>query len=135
MPGGGAKFLSRVPSVAAIVASACVVSTGHKQLAEPLVLLSVMLAPTLLPRSILYPPPANAPPDGGEGEGEDGGGGRGPEPDRPQPPGAPKGGLPLPDARPAKVRRRDHNRPALIPLRPRRAAPEPQRAPRRRSPA
>jgi len=133
MPGGGAKFLSRVPWIAAVVALACVVATGHAQLAEPLVFLSVMLAPTLLPRAVLYPPTASAPPDGGEGE--DGGGGRGPGPDRPAPPVAPKGGLPLPDARPARVRRRDHNRPALIPRRPRRAAPEPQRAPRRRSPA
>ena len=115
------KFLSRVPSIAALVALVCVVATGHDRLAQPLVLLSVMLAPTLLPRRLLYPPPASAPPDGGEGE--DGGGGGGPEPDPPEPRGAPSGGLPLPDARPAKVRRRDHIRPAFDP-----PAPAPSRS-------
>jgi hypothetical protein len=132
MPRRGAKVLSRVPSIAALVALVCVVATGNDGVAQPLVLLSVMLAPTLLPRTLLYPPPASQPPDDGE---DDGGGGPGPEPDPPVPPDAPTGGVPLPDARPAKVRRRDHDRPTLIPRRPRRATPEPVRAPRRRSPA
>jgi hypothetical protein len=132
MPRRGAKVLSRVPAAAAIVALVCVVATGHDGVAQPLVLLSVMLAPTLLPRTLLYPPPPSPSPDDG---GDDGGGGRGPGPDSPKPADGPSGGLPRPDARPAKGRRRDHGRPTLIPPRPRRGAPEPQRAPRRRSPA
>jgi hypothetical protein len=125
----GVEVLIRVPSIAAIVALICILATGQRPLAPPLVLLSIMLAPTLLPRTLLYPPPPSQPPDGGEGEG---GGGRGPQPEEPKPPDSPTGGLPLPDARPAKVRRRDHDRPTLVPRRPRRAPPEPERTPRRR---
>jgi hypothetical protein len=133
MPRRGAKFLIRVPSVAAIVALVCLVMTGQYGLAQPLVLLSVMLAPALLPRNVLYPPSAGEPPDGDEGGG---GGGRGPKPDTPESSPSPLrssgGGPPLPDAQPAKVRRRDHDLPRLTPPRRRRAAPDPEPAPRRR---
>ena len=69
---------------------------------------------------------------GGEEEG-DGGGGGGNDRVRPRDPGGPRGGgLPLPDAGPARVRLRDHRRLAdLIPRPARRAAPEPARSPRR----
>ena len=68
----------------------------------------------------------------GDEEG-DGGGGGGNDRLRPRNSGGPRGGgLPLPDALPARVRLRDHRRLAdLIPRPARRAAPEPARAPRR----
>ena len=63
--------------------------------------------------------------------GSDGGWGHGPT--RPQaPPETPSGGLPLPDAQPARVRLRDHRRLAdLIPRPERRPAREPERRPAR----
>ncbi len=67
-------------------------------------------------------------PSGGDG-GSDGGWGHGP-PEPAKPRGAPSGGLPLPDAVPARVRVRDHRR--LSDLRPRperRPAREPVRTP------
>jgi hypothetical protein len=69
-----------------------------------------------------------SPPD--EGEGGDGGGNDRLGPwERPGPGG---GGLPLPDARPARVRLRDHSRLAdLLPSPGRRPAREPDRAPSR----
>jgi hypothetical protein len=124
--GGTAKVLTRLPSIAAIVALVCVVATGNRPLAQPLVLLSVMLAPVLLPRKVLYPRRIDPPPDQADG----GGGGEGPEPERPRPSPDPGGGLPLPDAAPAKVRRRDHHPPGLTPRRSRRPAREPAIAPR-----
>src|SRR5438309_8676090 len=64
------------------------------------------------------------------GGGSDGGGGQ------PVPPGSPPpagpGGLPLPDAEPARVRLREPGRLAdLLPRRPRRPAREPERRPTR----
>jgi hypothetical protein len=69
---------------------------------------------------------------GGEEEGEGGGGG-GNDRVRPRNSGGPRGGgLPLPDAVPARVRLRDHRRLSdLIPGPVRRTAPEPSRSPRR----
>jgi hypothetical protein len=63
------------------------------------------------------------------GEEEDDGGGGGPR--RPEPPPDPRGGgLPFPDAAPARVRLRDHRRLAdLLPGFPRRSSREPERAP------
>ena len=118
----------RVPPIAAIVALVCVVATGNYAIAQPVALLAVMLAPTLLPRTLLYPGPASPPPEGTD---DDGGGGRGPDPDPPRPPDAPRGGIPLPDADPAPVRRRDHDRLTLTPRRQRRPAREPVRTPQR----
>jgi hypothetical protein len=125
--GGAAKLLTRLPSIAAIVALVCVLATGNRAVAQPLMLLAVMLAPTLLPRRFLYPRGADPPP---EQDDDGGGGGRGPEPNPPEPPPNPAGGLPLPDATPAKLRRRDHHRPNLIPHPSRRPAREPATAPR-----
>jgi len=63
--------------------------------------------------------------------GSDGGGGS-QRPQGPSSPSAPDGGLPLPDAAPARIRLRDHRRPgALIPGRERRPAREPERVPER----
>ena len=68
----------------------------------------------------------------GDEEGEGGGGG-GNDRVRPRNSGGPRGGgLPLPDAVPARVRLRDHRRLAdLIPRPARRQAPEPARQPPR----
>jgi len=103
-------------------------STGNRALLQPLVLVTVLLAPVLLPRKVLYPPPA--PPSSGTDDDDDDGGGRGPR-KPPQAPEGPRGGLPLPDADPAQVRIRDHRRPALMRFRARRPAHEPERAPAR----
>jgi hypothetical protein len=67
-----------------------------------------------------------SPPADGE---DDGGGG---SPPRPQAPSGPRpGGVPLPDAGPARVRLREPARLAdLLPARDRRPAREPERAPR-----
>ena len=68
-----------------------------------------------------------------EGDGGGGGGGGGNDRVRPRDSGGPRGGgLPLPDAVPARVRLRDHRRLAdLIPRPARRTAPEPGTNPRR----
>jgi hypothetical protein len=63
-----------------------------------------------------------------EGEGEDGWG-RGPK-TPPKPPKPPRGGIPLPDAEPARVRLREPGRLAdKLPNRQRRPSREPERAP------
>jgi hypothetical protein len=79
-------------------------------------------------------------PPGSEADGEDsgGGGGGGGGPRRPLPrPSRPSGGLPLPDAEPARVRLRDHMRLTdKLPTRIRRPArePTPERVPLRQRP-
>ncbi len=65
----------------------------------------------------------------GRPDGDDGGG-QGPGPPV-APSGRPSGGLPLPDADQARVRARDHTRVVLVPVRARRGAREPERAPMR----
>jgi hypothetical protein len=70
--------------------------------------------------------PSARPPDSG------GGWGNGP----PEPhdlPNVPGGGVPLPDAEPARVRLRDQHRPRHVPARTRRPAREPERQPVRSS--
>jgi hypothetical protein len=63
-----------------------------------------------------------------DGESDDGWG-RGPKPP-PEPPAPPRGGIPLPDAEPARVRLRDGERLAdKLPRRDRRPAREPDRQP------
>lgn len=81
----------------------------------------LMLVPALLYRQ----PGSSADPSDDEG-----GGGRGPgfPPAPPAPPTSPRGGVPLPDAEPARTRLREHGRIAG-PRRPRRPAREPERAP------
>jgi hypothetical protein len=69
------------------------------------------------------------PPPGPSDSGSDEGGGPGPKrpPKRPDPP---RGGLPLPDAIPARARLRDHRRlHELLPSRERRPTREPEREP------
>lgn len=71
-------------------------------------------------------------PPGGSGSDSDGGGGSGPRWPPVAPPSSPSGGLPLPDAVPARVRMREPGRLAeLLPARERRPAREPERQPRR----
>jgi hypothetical protein len=61
--------------------------------------------------------------------GSDGGWGRGPN-RPPTPPEPPRGGIPLPDAEPARVRLRDHRRLSeQLPGRERRPVREPERTP------
>jgi hypothetical protein len=67
----------------------------------------------------------DSPPD----DGSDGGGGSGPP--APRSPEPPRGGLPLPDAEPARARRRDRHPAAGRHLRSRRATREPSRVPER----
>jgi hypothetical protein len=76
---------------------------------------------------------ATSPWSPGDEDGDGGGGGGGNDRVRPRNPGGPRGGgIPLPDALPARVRLRDHRRLAdLLPRPARRAAPEPARRPRR----
>lgn len=82
----------------------------------------LMLVPALLYRQ----PGSSADPSDDEG-----GGGRGPgsPPSPPAPPTSPRGGVPLPDAEPARTRLREHGRRIVGPRRPRRPAREPDRAP------
>ncbi len=125
----GSALLIRVLPVAGLGGSIAALAAGDRVAAQPLLLVTILLAPVLLPRNILYPP------DGGgaaEDSDSDGGGGGGPQPEPPRPPEAPRGGLPMPDAHPARVRIRDHVRPVLTPRRSRRAGREPERAPHRR---
>ena len=86
-----------------------------------LLVLAVVFLPMILGRG--GPSPGQSDSD------SDGGGGSGP-PRPPAPPDAPRGGVPLDDAEPARVRLRGHDRFVdLLPARARRPAPEP--APRR----
>jgi hypothetical protein len=118
----------RLPAVLACGALIGNVAAGGRAFVQPLLLLTVLLAPAFLPRRFLYPTDGGPPAD--ESDGDDGGG-RGPHPEPPRPPTAPRGGLPLPDARPARIRLRDHGRPVLTPRRARRAVREPDRSPKR----
>lgn len=91
-----------------------------------LLIMAVLLGPACLPRSVLYPD-HGSPPDGRDAD--DSGGGTPPMP--PTPPSTPGGGIPLPDADPARIRVRDHDRPDLVPTRTRRATREPGGTPQR----
>ncbi len=86
---------------------------------------AVLFIPVLLGR--------RRPPPGPSDPGSDEGGGSGPR-QPPTPPNAPRGGIPLPDAEPAPVRLRDHDRLAdRVPTRTRRPAREPDHRPVRTS--
>lgn len=97
---------------------------GGAVLLPYLLILAVLLGPALLPRAILYPEHGSPP---GRSDADDSGGQGPPEPRTP--PGAPRGGLPLLDADPARIRVRDHGRLDLVPPRKRRAAREPEHTP------
>jgi hypothetical protein len=93
-------------------------------------LIALALVVTLIQRSW-----KTSPPDADPGEGP--GWGRGPRRPRPDSPSGPRGGIPLDDAIPARVRLRGHARLAdMRPSQPRRRVLEPQRRPvRERTPA
>jgi hypothetical protein len=79
--------------------------------------------------AVLMLPALREPPDSPPWSDSDDGWGRGPR-EPPKPPESPRGGIPLPDAAPARVRLRDHRRLAdLLPRRDRRPAREPTRRP------
>jgi hypothetical protein len=79
--------------------------------------------------AVLMIPALREPPDSPPHSDSDDGWGRGPR-QPPKPPEPPRGGIPLPDALPARVRLRDHRRLAeLLPRRERRPAREPARRP------
>ena len=86
-----------------------------------LCIFAVLFIPALLGRS--------GPPPGPQDQGSDDGWGKGPDP-RPTPPERPRGGIPLPDAEPAPLRLRGHERLAdLGRARERRRTREPDRRP------
>jgi hypothetical protein len=92
-------------------------------LTMPWILVALMLVPAALFRGQGSPSGPSDPDDGGGG-----GGGTDPRPPL-RPPGAPRGGIPLPDADQARWRVRGHDRPGPRRVRPRRAAPERTREP------
>ncbi len=112
--------------VVAFVGAVTAAATGRRELMQPLVLVSVVLAPVLLPRTMLYPDP-DPPPSISDGDDDDGGHGPGPGPLLPA---GPRGGIPLPDADPARIRVRSH-RSVLTRQCPRRSTSEPGRVPTR----
>jgi hypothetical protein len=82
----------------------------------------ILFVPALISRFFSSPEPPRS-------DSDEGGGG---PPRRPAPPRPPRGGIPLDDATPARVRLRDHRRLAqLLPSRERRPAREPARTPAR----
>jgi hypothetical protein len=94
---------------------------------------AMAIAGIMLGRRLLSPPwrPPSDPSDAEEGGG--GSGGSGPrEPTVPR--GAPRGGVPLPDAEQSRERVRDHDRATRRRLRPRRPVREPNRSPAPRVP-
>jgi len=102
-------------------AFAQVAANGFGALAVAMAVAGIMLARRLFSPH-WRPPPGPSDSDGG------GGGGSGPrEPTAPS--GAPRGGIPMPDAEQSRERLRDHDRPGRRRLRPRRPAREPDRAP------
>jgi hypothetical protein len=93
-----------------------------------MVFAAALFVPALLARFISSP----GPPDSDSDEGGGGGGG---SPQPPTPPKPPRGGVPIDDAQPARVRLRDGRRlPQRLPGRQRRPAREPAHSPARRSP-
>jgi hypothetical protein len=91
-----------------------------------LTLVFLTLPGLMLVPALLYRRPGGSP----DASDDDGGGGPGRGPDPPPPP-PPRGGVPLADAEPARLRLREHGRRALAVRRPRRAAQEPVRSPQR----
>jgi hypothetical protein len=81
---------------------------------------ALMLVPALL-----YRRPGSSP----DSSDDEGGGGRGPGSPPAPPPKAPRGGVPLPDAEPARLRIREPGRRAWDTRRPRRPVREPDRPP------
>ncbi len=105
-------------------ALARVAANGFGALAVILAIAGIMLARRL------FSPYWRQPPGPSDSDGGDGGGGGGSGPREPAaPPGAPRGGIPLPDADQSYERLRDHDRPKRRRLRPRRPAREPDRSP------
>lgn len=84
---------------------------------------ALMLLPALIFRG-------KGPEPGSSQDDDGGGGGGGPRVPR-SPRDVPRGGLPLPDAEPARIRIRGHDRPGLAAPRQRRPAHEPARRPTR----
>jgi hypothetical protein len=91
-----------------------------------LTLVFLTLPGLMLVPALLYRRPGGSP----DASDDDGGGGPGRGPDPPPAP-PPRGGVPLPDAAPARLRLREHGRRVLGVRAPRRAAREPVRAPHR----
>ncbi len=91
-----------------------------------LVLLIFVFVPALFfVPALLYRRSGSSP---GSCEDDDGGWGPGPDPPL-SPPETPRGGLPRPDAEPARIRVRDHTGPEFDRVIPRRPAREPERTP------
>lgn len=106
-------------------------TSGRYQSLDMLAFVPIVLMPVImLVSGFLFRDKRSGPEqhDGDDGEGGGGGGGRG-GPDRPVAPQSPRGDIPLPDARPASYRLRDHRAGRRPYVRERRPAREPRRAP------
>jgi hypothetical protein len=121
-----AVCLLRLMPVLVAVALTPILVPGSATVFPYLLIMAVLLGPACLPRSVLYPDHGSPP----ECRDADHGGG-GPPPGPPMPPTAPQGGIPLPDADPARIRVRGHGRRDLVPTRKRRATREPEHTPQR----
>jgi hypothetical protein len=119
-----AVCLLRLMPVVVALALTPILVPGSATVFPYLLIMAVLLGPACLPRSVLYPD-HGSPPDCRDAD--DSGGGTPPGP--PMPPTAPQGGIPLPDADPARIRVRGHGRRDLVPTRIRRATREPERTP------
>jgi hypothetical protein len=104
-----------------VAAALDLLTDGMAKVLLPFVLL-IMLVTLMFVPALLYErawPPSDGP---------DGGGGSGPDEPSPPPPG-PRGGIPLPDARQARLRLREHGPHRLHEHTARRRAREPERVP------
>jgi hypothetical protein len=114
--------IALIPGCALSITSA-IVPIWRMQVVTIWLYLMAIPALILLPALLFRP---SGPPPGSTG---DEGGGPGPGPPPPAP-ARPRGGIPLPDAEPARARVRDHVRPRLVSRQARRRAREPTPAPR-----
>src|SRR5947199_7349270 len=118
-------LLRLMPVLVALALTAILVPSSATVLPY-LLIMAVLLGPACLPRSVLYPD-HGSPPDCRDAD--DGGGGTPPRP--PMPPTATRGGIPLQDADPARIRVRGHLRRDLVPTRKRRTTRDPEHTPQR----
>src|SRR5436309_221090 len=118
--------LLRLMPVVVVLALTPIIVPSSATVFPYLLIMAVLLGPACLPRSVLYPD-HGSPPD--RPDADDSGGGTPPGP--PTLPAVPQGGIPLPDADPARIRVRGHGRPDRVPTRKRRATREPEHTPQR----
>ena len=118
--------LLRLMPVVVVLALTPIIVPSSATVFPYLLIMAVLLGPACLPRSVLYPD-HGSPPDCRDAD--DGGGGTPPGP--PMPPTATRGGIPLQDADPARIRVRGQLRRDLVPTRKRRTTRDPEHTPQR----